>query len=690
MDIEELKKLHDKAYTENQQTREQAADDLVFYYVTQWDDQLLNGSQLQFRGEFNVLNKAGRQVMADVNANPVSVDFEPVDEDREDAAELMDGLYRTTERENTSIEAFNNAVNEAIVCGFGAWEVYSTYKTLRNGNDQQVIRRKPIYEANNNVFFDPNAKLLDKSDATYVSVLQAYTVDGYEILHEELTGEDADPVTPESFGAPEQSYTFPWFTGNKHVYIARFYHKNKVKDKVFTMIDPLGQELVVRESDLAEIMDDMLDAAYQIIDTKEIERFEVTQYIASGREILKEEVIAGESLPIIPTYGERAYIEDQEVYRGITRLAKDPQRLRNFQMSYLADIVSRSPRNKPIFLPEQIQGFEYMYEESGSDNNYSYLLQNRKTVDGQELPIGAAGELPEQRMPQALGAMIELSKSAIEDVANPGLPQDLADPDLSGKAVVALQNRIDMQSMIYQDNLKHAKRWDGVVYSQIASEVIDTPRDVKLTLPDGRAKTVKIMQSIVDKETGEPKVINDLSGLEFDVYSDIGPSYSTMKQQSREELISLMGMTDPNDPMRNILMLKYVKLMDGSEFKDVRDYANKQLLIQGIREPETPEEQKMLMSLQQQQKEPDAMTLAAQAEIKKAEADMADVQRQAAKDQSEHEYKQGKNQIDLFKASTDRMDLQVKAQEAGVNIKNTQAKTVGQKLENVERLRARI
>ncbi len=47
LDLKELKRLHDKAYSYSQITRERASDDLVFYHVTQWDDGLLAESQLQ-------------------------------------------------------------------------------------------------------------------------------------------------------------------------------------------------------------------------------------------------------------------------------------------------------------------------------------------------------------------------------------------------------------------------------------------------------------------------------------------------------------------------------------------------------------------------------------------------------------------------------------------------------------------
>ena len=144
--------------------------------------------------------------------------------------------------------------------------------------------------------------------------------------------------------------------------------------------------------------------------------------------------------------------------------------------------------------------------------------------------------MPEQPMPTALAQSIDLSRQAIEDVANPGLPQDIADPDLSGKAVMALQNRLDQQSMVYQQNLKHAKRRDAEIYASMAADVYDAPRHVTLTLPDGTRKKAEVMEMIVDKETGEPNILNDVTNMEWDVYADIGPSYASQKEQVMERL----------------------------------------------------------------------------------------------------------------------------------------------------------
>lgn len=705
--LKKLQKLQGKAYCHGQETREKAADDMAFYYVSQWSDDILAGTTLQYRGEFNILRKAGRQIAADLRANPVQVNFKPTSDSRDDGADIIDGLYLTDDRTNTSLESYDNAAGEAIVCGVGAWELYTEYASNRAGVDHQVIRRRPVYEANNNCFWDPNAKRLDKSDAMYVSILEAYSPGGYKQLCSELGNDeyddededdDCDDKTPADFAFPEQSYGFPWrSSGNDVVYIARFYHRRKITDKVITLTDPLGQPLVLRESDLTEVMDDLIDAGYKIESEREFKRWEVRLYIASGEKILngKEgpdgeregEVIAGENLPVVPTYGERAFVNSEECYEGITRLAKDPQRLRNFQMSYLADIVSRSPRPKPFFTPEQVQGFEFMYEDSGADNNYPYYLMNSKDANGQPLAIGPVAVMPEQTMPQALGMMIELTRQAVEDVANPGLPQDIADPDLSGKAVNALQNRLDQQSIVYQQNLKHAKRRDAEIYASMAVEVYDAPRDVTLTLPDGTTKSAKIMEGVVDKETGNLVMLNDLTNTEYDVFAEIGPSYATKKEQTIDQLTKMAeGLAAFNPEMAQALILQSLTLIDGINMEAVRKAARKQLVTTGFVEPDTDEEKAMLEQMANAPKQPDANLLLAQAEMAKAQASAMDTQRKAAADQMTAQNNAAKTQIEAFRAETDRAAVEVDAQKAGAEINYKQVQTAGQVIDNATKI----
>jgi hypothetical protein len=627
--LKEIRKLHDKAYSHNQVTRERAADDMLFAVVTQWDDNMLGESTLQYRGEFNIIKKAIRQTLADLHSNEVQIDFQPEGETSDDTADFMDGLYRTSVRANTAKESFDNATQEQVICGLGGWRLYTEYKNNSKNGNEQVIKREPIYEFNNNAFPDPNAKRLDKSDAMYWSVLISYSEDGYKKLVKDLTGEELAQSVDASFAFPQQTYVFPWIAQDKQIYVVRFYHKELVKKKLVMFEDMFGEIRTYDSKEIKEVEDELIDLGFKLAGDKTIEAYEVTEYIV-GHEILDTNLIAGENIPVVPDYGERVFVEGEEVYEGVTRAAKDPQRLRNFQMSYLADIVSRSPRVKPIYTPEQIQGFEDMYTENGADNNYPYMLMNSKDAQGAPLPTGAVATTPEQTIPQSLILSIDLSRQAVEDVANPGVPQDIADTDLSGKAVMAMQNRLDNQSFVYQDHHKYAIRYDAEVFTGMAKVIHDTPQKVTTTSIDGSRQTVDVMQEVIDQETGELVKLNDLTEAEFNIYSDIGKPYDSVKQQNKEEILEMVGLLDVQDPMRQAYILQYNTMLDGAAFKDIREYANKQLILTGFKEPETPEEEEMLMQARQQQEQqsqqPDASMVMAQAEMLKGQADLLEQQ----------------------------------------------------------------
>ena len=689
LELKELKDMHDTAFDNNIITRERAADDMVFYWITQWDDLMLADSELAYRGEFNILRKAGRQIMADLRANPVQLNFDAKDPEREDGAELIDGLYLSQDRVNTTQEAYDNADTEAVVCGVGAYEYYTEYESNNAGDEKQVVRCRPVYEANDNCFWDPNAKRLDKSDAMFCSILTMYSEEGYIGLAMDLKGYDRAEAlaSMNSFSSPEQSYAFPWAAGkNEGVYVVTFYHRTRVKDTILDMLDPMGEPLSLRQSDLAEVEEEMIESGYEIVGEKKIERWQVVKYLASGSEILSADVIAGEFIPVVPVYGERAFVESEEHYEGITRLAKDPQRLRNFQMSYLADMVSRSPRPKPIFNAEQVQGFEDMYEENGADNAYPYYLTNRVAADGTPLAPGPA-LMPEQSVPQALTQSIMLSREAVNDVANAGLPNDIMDVDISGKAVQQLQQRLDQQSIIYQENRKHARRRGGEIFASMTVTVTDTPRQVTTTKPDGTRSKTQVMEVVQDKETGEMVMLNDLTNLEFEVYANIGPSYSTKREQTLEQLEKMTAAAAAigDTAMAKMLMLKQTTLVDGVAFDDVRDYARKELILMGVTKPDTPEEEQMLEQAAQQQQAPDPMMVMAQAEQGKVDVSREKNQIAMAKVQSDAMIQQQQKGIDTFKAQTDRFKVQVDAQVAGANIDYTKAKAMGEKIENISR-----
>lgn len=646
LELDEIKRLHDRAYLANQQTRIKAADDRLFCLVSQWDSTLLQDSQLAYKGEFDIITKARREIRADLTVSQPQIEFHPTAETEEASAELLNGLYLSDDRHNASMEAYENAANETIDCGLGGWKIYTTWESNRAGDRKQVIRREPLHEFNNNAFPDPNAKLLDKSDGKYWSILIPYTLDGYKDMYEELTGEESDMENlmkekrPSNFANPEVSYVFPWFGQNDTIYVVEFYHKEKVKDKVIKFTDPMGNPASFLESTLygrgedgdIDLRPELKEQGFEKVSEKKITRWQVTRYIASGERIIDECRIAGEHIPIVPMFGERGYVEGEECWEGVVRRAKDPQRLRNFMMSFLGDMVSRSNREKPLFFPEQVAGFEDMYQINGMENNYPYALLNRKDSQNNPLPEnGPVGYLKAPDMPPALPVLLELTRGAVEDVANPGLPKNFTDSQMSGVAIELVQARFDNQSQVYQEHRKHAKRYDAVVYASMASEVYDSPRTVTLTLPDGTRKTEKVMDFVMDKETGEMVAANDLTNAEFEVYATVGPTFNSRRQKTAKELDAMIERSGADPELQKILTIKRITLEDGAQWDDMKDWANKQLMLMGVKEPETDEEIAFMEEAANQPKEPDAAMKLAEAEALKGQAQMQKAQNDQAK-----------------------------------------------------------
>ncbi|MGT0298499.1 portal protein, partial [Shigella flexneri] len=89
-------------------------------------------------------------------------------------------------------------------------------------------------------------------------------------------------------------------------------------------------------------------------------------------------------------------------------------------------------------------------------------------------------------------------------------------------------------------------------------------------------------------------------------------------------------------PEFQMLMLQYFTLLDGKGVEMMREYANKQLVMMGLKKPETPEEMEMVQQAQQQPQQPSAeqiqaqgILLQGQAELLKAENQQAQIQVEA-------------------------------------------------------------
>lgn len=619
--LQTILRKFDRDWTASDEARTEATNDLFFSRISQWDDWLNEYTTLQYRGQFDVVRPVVRKLVAEMRQNPVDVLFKPKDGSDPSAADILMGMYRTDMRHNTAKISVNVAVREQIEAGVGAWRLVTDYEDQDPTSNNQVIRRVPIHEACTHVVWDANAKQMDKSDAKHCTVISAMSKDGWEAFAEE---HDLDEEDLPDFQSPSSNWAFPWSTNDVY-YIAEYYEVEEKKETVFIYQDPMtGEPVSYFKRDIKDVIDELADKGMEKIGERKVTRRRVYKSLLTNTMILKDrELIAGEHIPIVPVFGEWSFAGDKEVYEGVVRLTKDGQRLRNMIMSFNADIVARSPKKKPFFFPEQIAGFEHMY--SGTDD-YPYYLINRTDENNGDLPLQPLGYYENPEVPQANAYMLEAATGAVKEVATLGVDAEAAGGQVAFDTVNQLNMRADLETYVFQDNLATAMRRDGEIYAAMVNDIYDVPRNVSMTLEDGSEKEVQLLTQVVDFQSGDVVTLNDIRGR-YETYTDVGPSFQSMKNQNRSELLDLLSKVPPGTPEYQMLLLQYFTLLDGKGVEMMREYANRQLVTMGLKKPETPEEQQWVSDAQQQQQNtPDPAMVQAQGVYLQGQADLMKAQ----------------------------------------------------------------
>ena len=608
----------DRCQTAMRDERLQCLQDRRFYSLAgaQWEGPI--GEQFENKPRFEV-NKIHLSVIRIINEyrnNRIGVDFVSKDGSPDDGlAETCNGLYRADEQDSVADEAFDNAFEEGVGGGFGAWRLRTTYEDDEDDeNEKQRIRFEPIYDADSSVFFDLDAKKQDKSDAKYCFVLYSMTRDAYRAEWND------DPSTwPKEI----HQYEYDWDTPDV-VYVAEYYRVEEVREtiRIFATIDGEEERYTQADFDADETLEETLMAVGTVeVRQKRVKRRRVHKYILSGGGILEDSgYIAGKNIPIVPYYGKRWFVDNVERCMGHVRLAKDPQRLKNMQLSKLGEISALSSVEKPILVPEQVIGHQAMWAEDNI-RNYPYLLVNPITgPNGEMQAAGPVAYTKSSDIPPAMAALLQLTEQDMAEILGNNQQADKMVSNISGKAVELIQTRLDMQSFIYMTNMAKAMRRCGEIWLSMAKDVyVEEGRKMKSLDQMDQVGTVELMKPIIDSETGELVYENDLSKATFDVSVDVGPSFTSRREATVRALTGMMQVTtDPETQM--ILQSMAIMNMDGEGIGDIKDFFRTKLVQLGVVKPTEEEQQQMMEAAMAQGQQPDPQSMYLMAESAKAEA----------------------------------------------------------------------
>ncbi len=624
---EKHKQIHEEALEEFERIQQamrnerlQCLQDRRFYSIAgaQWEGPLGEQFENRVRFEFNKVHLAVIRIIDEYRNNRVTASFIPKDgKSNADMADVCAGLYRADERDSGAQEAYDNAFEEAVGGGFGAWRLRACYEDEEDDeNEHQTVRIEPIFDADSSVFWDLDAKRQDKSDATRCFVITSMTHAAFR----EQFGHD-----PATWNKAVQQRMFDWLTPDV-VYVAEYYRVEETSELVHIFKGLDDSELRVPDAELKEDetkLATLQATGYREVRQKRVKRKRVHKYIVSGNQVEEDEgYIAGKHIPIVPVYGKRWFIDNVERCMGHVRLAKDAQRLQNSLLSWLTEIAARFDTEKPIVTPEQILGHATMWASDNVDR-YPYLLLNQlRDAEGNPIPGSAApvSYTKAPNIPPAMAALIQIASQALDDLLGAQQAGEQIQPNLSGKAVELIQNRLDMQSFIYMDNLAIAVKRSGEIWLSMKKDVTpEQERRMKTVSTDGEVDTVVLNQPSIDPETSEAITKNDMDDVNFDCWSDVGPSSSSRRSATVRALTGMASITT-DDQDRTVLTATAMMNMEGEGLQELRYYYRGKLVRMGVIKPTEKEKQEMAAEQQNTPPDPQSQYLLAAAEQAQADA----------------------------------------------------------------------
>jgi hypothetical protein len=601
----------------------QAAEDRRFVDIAgaQYDGDFFARFENKPKLEFNKTALSVMRIINEYRNNPITVNYVAKDGSETQDAETCDGLLRADMQSSYGDLAILNAFEEAVKGGKGAYRIVTCYEDDEDpDNERQRIKFEAIYDADRSVFFDLDAKNQDKSDAKHCFVIYSMTRVSFE--------EEYDMSAPDSVPVDFAYINNGWdWYGPDVVYIAEWYRVEEEIETLQTWVDIGGNEVKYWLKDFKEdpeLKKTLLATGSKKIKDRRIPRRKVHKYLISGSQILEDcGIIAGKYIPIIPVYGMRSFINNMERFHGQVRNLKDPQRLFNMQISMLAQIAAHSPVQKPIFMAEQIAGWETLWAEDNIRDNPYLVVNAMLDPQGIPLPAGPIGVMQPPPVPPALAAVTQITDQSMKEISGQAESMQSVPANTSVAAIDSVFNRMDMQVYMFVSNLGYAVRWGGTVYLPIAQEVYtEKGRRMKVIGTQGDVSSIELMKPI-SEDGAATTYENDLSKANFEVISSIGPSSTTKRQATIRALTDVLSkVQDPQ--VAQVLTWGIIQNTEGVS-RGMQEYGRKKMVELGAEEPNDEEKKAQEEAAKNAQPDP-------QSEYLKAAA--AQAQAAAEKDQA--------------------------------------------------------
>lgn len=597
---QEVRELWKQGETADEKNREEALLDLEFAAGEQWDDEIREYREAGDRPfplpclTINQIPQFVGQVVGDRRANSTSIKVLPREDGDKDVAEVRSELIRSIEHQSKADRVYTQAFEQAVTCGIGNFRVDLDYAYEDAFERDLFIRSIPNPLAVN---WDPMAADPTGRDAGWCFVNDRMTHKAYEKEYPEA-------AKPTLF----DSEAMDW-CDHDTVRVAEYWRIEVRERTIAMMLDGSIVDVTGKQpADLAGRI--YLDPGGKPRMRKAKCRYAVMT-LTNGMEQLTDPFeLKIPRIPIIRVMGREVWVGDRRVRFGLTRFARDPQRLKNYWRSVVAELLMGAPRANYIAFQASIKGREADWPNT--------LVANDNTP------------LPTAVTTQNLAALVNEAQMCAQDMKDVTGLHDaslgMKGNETSGVAIQRRQNEGDIATIGYHDNMNAAMQEAGEVLNALIPVTYDTPRTIRVIGEDDAVRLLRVNDPAFEP-SGLVKENIDIGKGRYDVAIATGPAYATKRQEAAAGMIEFARSSPSIAERAGDLIAKAQDWPMADEFAE-------RLQPDGAGDPEDMTEEQRMAAAQAQQMAQAARALEmreAEAKVRKAEADAEKAEAEADK-----------------------------------------------------------
>jgi hypothetical protein len=493
--------------------RDKSLDDRKFAAGQQWPESIKNERDDDNRPmlTINKLNKFIKRVVGEQRQNRPEIKYRPVDSVADpDQAQVRTEIARHIQQNSNAIEAYDTAFESALKGGFGWWRVDTEY----TGHDsfEQDIKINRIRNAFT-VYYDISGIDFLHRDAKYAFVTEVVSRKEYKDRYgkEYLKSWDMRSAVGEEY--------INWFIDDK-VRICEYFKVETENTTIYQFED--GSVVDLRDMEKAGVdMEELEMQGFKVVNEREAKVPVVIWAKISVDEILEgPRRLSSRHIPIVPVLGEEEDIDGRLDYVGLIRYAKDPQRMYNYWRTLATEIIALAPRAPFIATLANDVGVGRPKREQPS-----------------QIPTGVVNE----------GAISGVDISDTIGMYEASLGQK--SNERTGKAIQERRSSSDLGIFAFFDNFAKSIMHTGVIINDMMPVIYDTERQIRIMGEDQTEKVLQVNKSVLDLETMEEVVINDLTVGKYDIVEVAGPSYATKRAEMADTMIEFMQYIPPEASM---------------------------------------------------------------------------------------------------------------------------------------------